>query len=90
MYSIGSFGWAIEAMKAGEKVCRSGWNGKEMYVFLVAGSTFNVNRPPLNDMFPEGTEITYRPHMDIRTADGSIATWTPSSSDILAEDWKIA
>ena len=83
------FGWAIESIKAGKKVARSGWNGKDMYIFLVQGSKFKVNRPPLNEMFAEGTEITYRPHMDIKTADGSIATWSPSGSDALAEDWEI-
>ena len=83
------FGKAIEALKDGKKVCRDGWNGADMYVFLVAGSKFKVNRPPLNEMFPEGTEITYRPHMDIKTADGSISTWAPSNSDVLAEDWRV-
>lgn len=82
-----NFGLAVEALKQGKKVARSGWNGKEMFVFLVAGSTFKANRPPLNEIYPEGTEINYRPHMDLRTADGSIATWAPSGSDALADDW---
>ena len=41
------FGKAIEALKAGKKVAREGWNGKGMFLFLVPGSTFQVNRPPL-------------------------------------------
>ena len=83
------FGLAVEAMKKGLKVARAGWNGKGMFVFLVPGSKFMVNRAPLLGIYPEGTEITYRPHMDLKTADGSVSTWAPSGSDALAEDWLI-
>lgn len=84
-----SFGLAVEALKKGYKVARSGWNGKDMFVFLVPGSQFKVSRLPLLGIYPEGTDINYRPHMDLRTADGSIATWAPSGSDALADDWQI-
>jgi len=84
------FGLAIVAMKQGHKVARKGWNGQNMFVFLVPGSEFTVSRPPLLGIYPEGTPIVYRPHVDIKTADGSIATWAPSGSDMLAEDWHIA
>lgn len=82
-----NFGQALEALKAGAKVARDGWNGKGMFVFLVPGSNFKVNRPPLLGIYPEGTEINYRPHIDLKGADGSISTWAPSNSDALAEDW---
>ncbi len=84
-----TFGLAVEAMKKGYKVARKGWNGSGMFVYLVQGSRFTVNRAPLLGIYPEGTEINYRPHMDLRTADGSIATWAPSGSDALAEDWYV-
>jgi len=88
-YGHMTFGLAIEAMKMGHKVARTGWNGKGMFVFLVAGSTFTVNRAPLLDFYPAGTEITYRQHIDIKGVDGSISTWVPSIGDVLAEDWSI-
>ncbi len=83
------FGLAIEALKKGQKVARAGWNGKGMFVFLVNGSTFNVSRAPLLGIFPEGTEINYRPHIDIKNVDGSISTWAPSIGDVMAEDWHV-
>jgi len=82
-----TFGEALELLKAGKKVARAGWNGKGMFVFLVPGSNFKVNRPPLLGIYPEGTEINYRPHIDLKGADGSVSTWAPSGSDSLAEDW---
>ncbi len=84
-----TFGGAIEALKNGEKVARSGWNGKGMFLFLVKGSTFKVNRPPLLGIYEEGTEINYCPHIDMKTADGSIVPWLASQTDVLAEDWTI-
>ena len=82
-----TFGEALELLKAGKKAARAGWNGKGMFVFLVPGSNFKVNRPPLLGIYPEGTEINYRPHIDLKGADGSVSTWAPSVSDSLAEDW---
>lgn len=32
------FGWAIQQIKQGKVVCRSGWNGKNMYIYLSKGS----------------------------------------------------
>ncbi len=83
------FGLAVEAMKMGKKVARAGWNGAGMFAYLVPGSQFKVNRATLLGSYPEGTDITYRQHIDLRTADGSIATWAPSGYDALAEDWYI-
>lgn len=82
-----NFSEALEKLKLGRRVAREGWNGKNMFVFLVNGSRFKVNRPPLLGIYPEGTEITYQPHIDMRTAEGSIVPWLASQSDILARDW---
>lgn len=84
-----SFGLAIEALKAGKTVARAGWNGKGMFLFLVPGSTFKVNRPPLMGIYPEGTEINYCPHIDMKTADGKVVPWLASQTDVLAEDWAV-
>lgn len=84
-----TFGLAIEAMKQGKKVARAGWNGKGMFLFLVPGSTFKVNRVSLLGIYPEGTEINYCPHIDMKTADGKVVPWLASQTDVLAEDWSI-
>jgi hypothetical protein len=82
-----TFGDALTQLKLGQRVTRPGWNGKGMFLFLVPGSVFKVNRPPLLGIYPEGTEIHYRPHIDMRTADGEIVPWVASQTDVLAEDW---
>jgi hypothetical protein len=83
------FSAALLYIKAGRKVARAGWNGKGMFVFLVSGSTFTVNRAPLLGIYPESTEINYCPHIDMRTADGKIVPWLASQTDVLADDWTV-
>jgi hypothetical protein len=84
-----SFSRALELIKLGHKVARKGWGDNGMFVFLVPGSTFQVNRPPLLGIYPEGTTINYRPHIDMKTADGQIVPWVASQSDLIEEDWGI-
>lgn len=83
------FGDALNLLKRGCKVGRAGWNGKGMFLFLVPGSTFRVNRPPLLGIYPEGTEIKYHAHVDMKTATGEIVPWLASQTDLLADDWCI-
>ena len=84
-----TFGDALHMLKQGKKVARAGWNGKGMFLFLVQGSTFKVNRPPLLGIYQEGTEIRYCPHIDMKTADGKVVPWLCSQTDALAEDWQV-
>jgi hypothetical protein len=82
------FSTALRFIKNGGRVARAGWNGKGMFIFLVSGSTFKVNRPPLLGIYPEGTEIKYHGHIDMKTAQGDIVPWVASQSDLLANDWQ--
>ncbi|SEO64365.1 DUF2829 domain-containing protein [Nitrosovibrio sp. Nv6] len=84
-----NFGQALEALKLGQKVSRDGWNGKGMFLFLVPGSIFKVNRPPLLGIYTEGTEIKYHAHVDMKTAQGDVVPWLCSQTDMLAEDWGV-
>ena len=81
------FGQALSAIKAGKRVAREGWNGKSMYVFLVPGSTFTVNREPLLSIMGEGTQVQYHAHIDMKTAQGYVVPWLASQADLLADDW---
>lgn len=82
-----NFGDALEHIKQGRRAARLGWNGRGMFVFLVPGSRFEVNRAPLLGIYPAGTVINYRAHIDMRTADGQIVPWLASQTDLLADDW---
>lgn len=89
MNALMTFGEALECIKEGKQVARVGWNGKNMFIFLVEGSKFQVSRPPLEGIFPTGTTINYRPHIDMKTASGDIVPWVASQSDLIEEDWLV-
>lgn len=81
------FGAALAGIKAGRRATRFGWNGVGTFVFLVPGSTFAVNREPLQSLLGCGTQVDYRPHIDMKDAQGMVGPWVPSGTDLMAEDW---
>ena len=90
-----TFGLAIEALKAGKKVARAGWNGKGMWLILVAGTpnaALREGTPYREALGQESCEIL--PHIDMWTtnAEGRRAMlpgWIASQTDMLAEDWAV-
>lgn len=84
-----NFSEALDQIKKGKLLKRSGWNGKDQFVFLVNGSEFKVNRAPLLGIFEEGTDIVYRPHIDMKYQDGSVGVWLSSMGDLMADDWEL-
>lgn len=93
-----NFGQAIEAMKAGASVARSGWNGKGMWISLTPGSSFEARHAKCGhaaakraaELGDPNAEIELLPHIDMRAADGSIVVgWLASQTDMLAEDWHL-
>lgn len=84
------FSRALTCLKGGWRMRREGWNGQGMFLFLVEGSTFKVNRPPLLGIYPEGTEVRYHAHIDMKTAQGDVVPWVASQADLLATDWEMA
>lgn len=84
-----NFSQALAYLKVGKRLQRAGWNGKGMFVFLVAGSNFKVNREPLLSIMGKGAEVTYCPHIDMKTADNKVVPWIASQTDIMADDWQV-
>lgn len=84
-----NFSDALSAIKVGHRLKRSGWNGKDMFVFLVPGSVFVTNREPLLSILGAGVEVQYHAHIDMKTAQGYVVPWLASQADLLTEDWEI-
>jgi hypothetical protein len=82
------FGDVIKGLKRGGRFTRREWDGsKGLFIFLVQGSSFQVNREPLLSILGEGTAVGYCGHIDIMVMEGVVAVWTPSQLEMLAEDW---
>lgn len=84
-----NFSEALNLIKQGKKLTRQNWNDKGIFVYLVPGSEFEVNRAPLNSIYEIGTKIKYHSHIDLKSSDGSCGVWFISNIDALAEDWEI-
>lgn len=82
-----TFGEAIKEMKDGEKVCRSGWNGKGMFLYLVPANTYKTVTQVAKDEF--GDTVDYGAYIAMKTAQGDVVPWLASQTDMLADDWRI-
>lgn len=69
-----NFGEAIEKLKNGHTVCRSGWNGKGMWLGL---------------QVPDEHSKMNLPYIYMYTAQGDQVPWLASQTDMLAEDWLV-
>lgn len=77
-----TFGLAVEALKAGHRVARAGWNGKGMWLKLVPKDLADAvafQHAALNPL----------PWIGMKTADDCFVPWLASQTDMLAEDWAI-
>jgi len=79
----------IQALKAGKKCARSGWNGKRMYLLLVEGREYGVcfHADLRKGWGIECPELA--PWIGMKTADTKFVPWLASQTDLLADDWMI-
>lgn len=86
--SYKSFGYALEQLEDGKCVTRACW-AEGWFLYLVKGSTFQVNRKPLIDILPEGREINYQAHIDLFMPNNRVMVFTPSQEDMMANDYYV-
>lgn len=84
-----NFGQAIEAAKQGKRIARAGWNGQGMFAYIVPAASYPAQIGVAKAHFGENSLVPYRAYWALKTAQEDIATWTPSGSDTLAEDWYV-
>lgn len=84
-----NFGQALEALKSGNKVSREGWNGKEMYIFIIGTDSSQVGIGGWTYTNGKNDNLPLLPFIAMKTADDKVVPWLASQTDILAEDWNI-
>lgn len=83
------FGQALELLRRGHAIARTGWNGKGMFVYLVPANRYPAATDAAKSHFGADSMVPYNAYMALVGADGRVSTWAPSGSDALAEDWVI-
>lgn len=98
-----SFGDALKALKAGQRVARTGWNGKGMWLSLSCapgGDAAAGRREIAAENFWSSNNSEYArknggsavvlPCITMKTATGEILMgWLASQTDMLADDWMV-
>ncbi len=69
------FSWALEQLKNGNLVRRTGWNGKGMYLQLQS---------------PDANSKMTLPYIFMRTVQADLVPWLCSQTDMLSNDWEIS
>lgn len=78
-----SFGQAIEALKAGKRVARKGWNGKGIYLELQVPDEYSKMTLPYIYI------VTTNLQTDNPAAPKGCVPWLASQTDMLSQDWYI-
>lgn len=84
-----SFGHAIVALKAGQKVARAGWNGKGMFLYYIGANAYPAQTDIAKKIWGEDAKVPYRAYIAMKTANNDVQIWTASQTDTLADDWLI-
>ena len=77
-----NFGQVLNLLINGAQVCRVGWNGKGMYLYLVKNWI-------VADDCLVASNYPHLPFIAIKTADNCVVPWFASQMDILANDWML-
>ncbi len=88
-----NYGEALELMKSGKRVARTGWNGKDMFIAIQEESIISAAQARggvAKFLANDGVEsIKILSHIDMKATDGSIVVgWLASQTDMLAGDWQ--
>lgn len=98
--TIMGFGDAIRALKNSKKVARAGWNGKDMWLYLVPANSYpaqteaakkywSEKNVPQSEHPPYYPMVPYGAYIAMKTAQENVVPWLASQTDMLAEDWEI-
>lgn len=82
-----SFGEAVSLLKRGFKLARKNWNGPNMFVYYVPENKYPACTKIAKETF--GDMVPYRAYLAIKTVNNEVATWVPSISDVLSDDWYV-
>ena len=81
-----NFGLALEELKKGNKVKRSGWNGKDQYIELAERVSYINSK---GELINEGHLNIGNKVIAFIGTSGVQLGWLASQADMLAEDWQV-
>lgn len=74
VHAVYPFSHALDALKAGMKVTRAGWNGRGQHV--------EIQRPDKHSRMTA-------PYAVLKNSNHDLVPWVPSQGDLFANDWAV-
>lgn len=84
-----NFGEALDSLKSGKKVARTGWNGQGMFLYYVPASAYAPCTAIAKTFVNENGLVPYGAYIAMKTVDGTVVPWLASQTDMLSDDWEI-
>ena len=81
-----TFGEAIEKAKAGQRIQRKGWNGRNQYVELAMAISY-VNS--MGEIINAQHDVIGNQALAFVGTSGVQLGWLASQADMLASDWRV-
>jgi len=81
------FSKALNMCKAGKSIRRTGWNGKDQYVYYVKAGKYSPASKIAQVAF-RGQDVPYRDYLAMKTVQNDVVPWIASQSDLLCDDWE--
>lgn len=82
-----NFADVIKLLKQGKKLRRLGWNGKNQYIYYVPSADYVAVTNVAKEIMDENGKVKYNAYVALRTEDGTISIWNPTTTDCMSEDW---
>ena len=80
-----NFSTALDLIKVGSKLARSGWNANGQFVYMVPANSYAAQTDAARETF--GDLVPYEAYFALKTVRNTVSMWVPSTGDLLAEDW---
>lgn len=83
-----NFGRAVVLLKAGLAVKRKSWSGGN-FLYYVPSASYPAMTDVAKSIMNEERKVSYKEYIAIRCKDGDVGFYTPTQSDVLANDWEV-
>lgn len=78
------FSMALNWLKTGKRLQRAGWNGAGQWVEMATGDGLFFSSPHLDVSMPVALHLVLKNAQDV-----FVPGWTPSTGDLMADDWQV-
>lgn len=83
------FSIVLIKIKLGQKVTRSKWENKNVFLYYVPHGRYDAKTDAAKSFAAEDGKVDYGDYIAIRTEDGYVIPYTPTQDDLLADDWEL-